>query len=759
MVYNPKDKNPSGVVLFGNNGSDQVFESVTDFVYDTGNTRLGISTSSPQYTLDVSGTGTFHTIRFADGTQMSTTGGGGGGGSTSPGGSNTQVQFNDSGSFGGDSNFTWDKSSDKLTISVNHINDALLLTSTEGSSDASPVLTLKRDSSTPADGDYLGQLKFKGESDTSAERVYAKITAKTLDVSNGTEDGLIEYMVREAGSNKIMSRFRGDGIRVLNGANFIAEGDGKVGVGDTSPTYQVDVVGTGNFTGGVRFPDGNVQTVAYTGGAGGGGMVSWTIEDGSSNSEAISNSETLYISGAGSVTTTFNGTTNVMTVSGAAGGGGGSPGGSVNQIQINDGAGGFTAAGNSDRFIYDTSTNTLDIGRQSIDDTSGAQVTNYWYTNNFAIGGNNFINLNTATADFNTAVGISALQDLSEGDRNVAVGYFAGDDITQGDDNICIGAFAGETMSTASDNILIGSFAGSDFSTNLFVGNVVIGTNAMRTAATSSINRNVFIGTDAGYDADKVSDNVAIGYRAFYSSSFSTDAVHNIYIGDDCPNSTLDANGTGNLIIRSVGGYGTLSQFIGQGNNELCIGNIYAGNQETQRAGIGDVDTIGDSPDAALHIQPINSSDLVLKVQGAAAQSANLQEWKDSLDTELASVGPSGRLYYQSSYSPISNEGTASSFTFDLDTHNVFSGTLNGATTLATSNGDVGQRFMVRLKQDGTGGRTVSTWFGNRVSWPGGSAPTLSSSANLVDLFGFLVTSGTAPTLYYDGFTIATGIQ
>ena len=111
-------------------------------------------------------------------------------------------------------------------------------------------------------------------------------------------------------------------------------------------------------------------------------------------------------------------------------------------------------------------------------------------------------------------------------------------------------------------------------------------------------------------------------------------------------------------------------------------------------------------------------------------------------------------------YSPISDEGTASSFTFDLDTNNVFSGTLNSATsTLATSNGGLGQRFMVRLKQDGTGNRDVSSWFGGRVSWPGGSAPSLSTGANLVDLFGFLVTSGTAPTLYYDGFTIATGIQ
>ena len=54
--------------------------------------------------------------------------------------------------------------------------------------------------------------------------------------------------MREAGSNKIISRFRGDSIRAVNGAHFITEGDGKVGVGNTNPTYQVDVVGTGNFT-------------------------------------------------------------------------------------------------------------------------------------------------------------------------------------------------------------------------------------------------------------------------------------------------------------------------------------------------------------------------------------------------------------------------------------------------------------------------------------------------------------------------------
>ena len=42
--------------------------------------------------------------------------GSGGGGSTSPGGSNTQVQFNDSGAFGGDSGLTFNKTTNLLTV-------------------------------------------------------------------------------------------------------------------------------------------------------------------------------------------------------------------------------------------------------------------------------------------------------------------------------------------------------------------------------------------------------------------------------------------------------------------------------------------------------------------------------------------------------------------------------------------------------------------------------------------------------------------
>ena len=50
------------------------------------------------------------------GSLLETSGGGGGG---TPGGSNTQVQFNDAGSFGGDSGLTYNKTTDSLTLAGN----------------------------------------------------------------------------------------------------------------------------------------------------------------------------------------------------------------------------------------------------------------------------------------------------------------------------------------------------------------------------------------------------------------------------------------------------------------------------------------------------------------------------------------------------------------------------------------------------------------------------------------------------------------
>jgi hypothetical protein len=86
------------------------------------------------------------------------------------------------------------------------------------------VFTLKRNSSSVADGDYLGQIKFKGENDADQEVIYAKITGKILDASDGTEDGIIEIAHKKAGSNNISARFRSDSLQLINGTQLTVDG-------------------------------------------------------------------------------------------------------------------------------------------------------------------------------------------------------------------------------------------------------------------------------------------------------------------------------------------------------------------------------------------------------------------------------------------------------------------------------------------------------------------------------------------------------
>lgn len=101
----------------------------------------------------------------------------------------------------------------------------LSLTTTEDSSNAGPVIELKRNSSSPADADYIGQLKFKGENDADQEVVYAKITGKIKDASDGSEDGNIEFANRRGGLNVITARLASDKLQLLNGTDLEVDGD------------------------------------------------------------------------------------------------------------------------------------------------------------------------------------------------------------------------------------------------------------------------------------------------------------------------------------------------------------------------------------------------------------------------------------------------------------------------------------------------------------------------------------------------------
>lgn len=79
------------------------------------------------------------------------------------------------------------------------------------------------------------------------------------------------------------------------------------------------------------------------------------------------------------------------------------------------------------------------------------------------------------------------------------------------------------------------------------------------------------------------------------------------------------------------------------------------------------------------------------------------------------------------------NTGTA--YTIDLANGTVQILTLTGNCTFTFPATTAGRSFILLLKQDGTGGRTA-TWPAT-VKWPGGTAPTITSTASKADKFIF----------------------
>ena len=258
----------SGSVLKSNltrNGTDLAFE--TNLLYlDVTNSRVGIGTSEPSTALQVNGTITTSSITTAGGTatgnftfndSIELRFGTDADANVKHTGSDLNINettgdihirtyandkdvkiTSDDGSGGTATYFLADGSTGEVKlyhygtevfntsstgaeITNTSTGDALLITTTEDSNSAGPVITLKRNSSSPADADYLGQLKFKGENDADQEVIYAKVTGKIQDASDGTEDGILEFANRKAGSNTITARLRSDSFQLLNDTTLV----------------------------------------------------------------------------------------------------------------------------------------------------------------------------------------------------------------------------------------------------------------------------------------------------------------------------------------------------------------------------------------------------------------------------------------------------------------------------------------------------------------------------------------------------------
>lgn len=128
--------------------------------------------------------------------------------------------YNDQGNINFYANTT--AGTDVLRATIN--NNGLTLTDTDEGSAAAPSINLYRNSASPAAADYIGEIDFQGESSTGITRSYAQIKGKIADPTNTTEDGTLEFWIRNNGSNNITARMNENGILLTDGMTLKYEG-------------------------------------------------------------------------------------------------------------------------------------------------------------------------------------------------------------------------------------------------------------------------------------------------------------------------------------------------------------------------------------------------------------------------------------------------------------------------------------------------------------------------------------------------------
>jgi len=132
-------------------------------------------------------------------------------------------------------------------------SNTLTLISTDADATSGPRLAFQRQSSSPADSDILGQMYFTGKDSAGNNTDYATIKVATGDVTDGTEDGQIEFDVMTAGTAREYLRLASGSapsvvinedsqdidFRVESNANthmlFVDGGNNSIGINNSTP--------------------------------------------------------------------------------------------------------------------------------------------------------------------------------------------------------------------------------------------------------------------------------------------------------------------------------------------------------------------------------------------------------------------------------------------------------------------------------------------------------------------------------------------
>ena len=85
----------------------------------------------------------------------------------------------------------------KVNITSTSTTNTLQLTSADAGSNSAPDMVFLRNSSSPADDDFLGRIDFQGKNSADETIVYGALTSKSEDVTDGTEDGSLLFITSQ----------------------------------------------------------------------------------------------------------------------------------------------------------------------------------------------------------------------------------------------------------------------------------------------------------------------------------------------------------------------------------------------------------------------------------------------------------------------------------------------------------------------------------------------------------------------------------
>tara|TARA_R110001599_G_scaffold142533_2_gene323199 strand:- start:1267 stop:2916 length:1650 start_codon:yes stop_codon:yes gene_type:complete len=384
--------------------------------------------------------------------------------------------------------------------------------------------------------------------------------------------------------------------------------------------------------------------------------------------------------------------------------------------------------------------------------------------------GSQSLNANTGnaggafTGDFNVSIGTDSLALLNGGYRNTVLGHNAGGVITTGARNILVGFEVGlsalTNITTGNDNILMGYQADSDGDENLIIGN-----DSTSQLGSSLANQNTIIGNNAsvnaslqiaiGYNADIINggSDVIIGVNTSSSgAAFPTFSTLNTHVGSAGTivgfyNQSLgyshtitgdDNNGIGNF--HTVTG----NDCVALGNS-LTIGAAVAATQ-VYALGVDSASFVDYSFQASWNDGTTQFDDIRLVSQASpTVGEKSFINLKATLDINVAEGTTFSSGFLQCNRKFVQNEqqneitGGATTYTPDFQEGNIVTVDLsdNGTINAPTNSGK--GIYYFRVVQDAVGSRTV-TWNAAYV-WAGGSAPTLTTTANKVDIFMVVVAS------------------